>query len=115
MLRSLTLLLSVVLLTGCCGHMREFPAHWTNIPPAERLAQVPDNVLAAAVRRFPGYGFNSAGATMVVCRGDRSYHLYAVAPAGKFAILTFDPDGNFIAQRVPKSPNDGTYTARGGN
>jgi hypothetical protein len=108
MLRLFTALLVAALLTGCCGHLREFPADWTDVPPAERLTKVPDNVLAAAVRRFPGYGFNSAGATMVACRGVRSYRLYAMTSEDEFVIVTFDPNGNFVSEHALEPPDDGT-------
>jgi len=108
MLRLFTILLAAALLTGCCGHIRGFPADWSDIPPADRLKKVPDKVLAAAVRKFPGYGFTSAEASMVACRGVHSYHLSAATPEGKWVIVTFTPDGRFVSERAADRSDDGT-------
>jgi len=108
MIRSTAALLTAVMLAGCCGHIRPYPADWTSISHADRLKKVPDHVLAAAVRKYPGYGFKSAGATMCVCRGVRLYHLHAVSPEDEFVIMFFDPDGNFVEMRSAERPNDGT-------
>lgn len=105
MLRFVTALLLAAMIAGCCRHIREYPADWTSIAPADRLKEVPDHVLAAAVRKYPGYAFSSAGATMVTCRGIRWYHLHGVDPEGKIVIVTFDPDGTFVDS---KRPEDGT-------